>query len=229
MNPIRVFIVEDDPMVADIHCQYVAAMKDFTVVGMAHDGRTALEQLEKRKRDVDLIILDIYMPELDGIHTLREIRRKGCKTDVIVVSAASDMPTINEVLRAGAFDYITKPFQAERLHSSLQSFVGMKEAMAAGPRKCRQEDIDRLFLMRNRKNVCAGLPKGLSGMTLERIQEILQVSEHSLSADEVAGLVSVSRVTARRYLEHLVQVGAATVERSYQEVGRPIHKYSLLG
>lgn len=215
-------------MVADIHCQYVSAMKNFTVVGMAHDGKSALEQLERRKRDVDLIILDIYMPELDGILTLREIRRKGCKTDVIVVSAASDMPTINEVLRAGAFDYITKPFQAERLHSSLQSFVKMKEALAAGPRRCRQQDIDRFFLMRNRKNVCAGLPKGLSGTTLERVQEILQDSGAPLSADEMAARVSVSRVTARRYLEYLVQIGAATVERSYQEVGRPIHKYSLL-
>ncbi len=226
MDEIRTLIVEDDPMVGQINSRYIHAQEGFSLAALLGSGKEALDFLRDAPRSVDLMLLDIFMPELDGLETLREIRRLGVQTDVIVVSAASDPLTINEAIRDGAFDYITKPFQPERLFQSLEAFRKMKKESGKKVDKFCQEDIDKLFALRNRKQSYT-LPKGLSRKTLDRVKAELAGVPQGASANEVGEKVGISRVTVRRYLEFLVFTGEASLERHFQEVGRPVNRYRL--
>lgn len=221
---IRVLIVEDDPMVAEIHRRFIASLPGFRISGSAHDGRKALQLIENT--DFDLVILDIFMPEMDGISTLREIRSKGVGVDVIVVSAAQEIDTINAVIRGGAFDYIVKPYVFERFSSSLETYRRFRERISSGPKARTQAEIDGLYQLHARKSK-APLPKGLNALTLDKVKHLLEERQCPLSAEETASAIGVSRVTARRYLEYLVSSGEAAVERSYGDIGRPSNTYRL--
>ena len=225
-KPIRVLIAEDDPMVLDIQKQFVHAVPGFRVVGTAQNGAKALDLLDRLH--ADLLILDLYMPEVDGLEMLDRLRETRKKVDVVIVSAAHVVAMVKDVLRYGVFDYIVKPFTFERFKAALTAYRDLIRKILFGQDECSQEDIDRFFLLRNRKNILAGMPKGLNAGTLARIEEILRESRSSLSSEEVASGAGISRVTARRYLEYLVEMGKADVERAYREIGRPVHMYSLV-
>jgi two-component system response regulator DctR len=225
MDYIDVLVVEDDPMVADIHQNYVNSVEGFRVVGMVDNGLKALDFL--RKRPVRLVILDIFLPGLDGLGTLERIRESGSNVDVIIISASRDKATVNKTLQAGAFDYIVKPFAFDRMKAALQAFRQVVHRLTEGPNQVDQQDIDNLLLARNKKNVQAVLPKGLNPNVLEKVEALLTKVEKPLSSVETAEAIGVSRITARRYLEYLVASDKAVMEREYQEVGRPINKYEL--
>jgi two-component system response regulator DctR len=97
MSQIKVVIVEDDPMVVEVNRGFVNAVPGFSVAGVARSGREAVEII--RETEPDLALLDIYLPDLDGVTALQEIRRLGLPTDVIVVTAAQDAETIQSVFR----------------------------------------------------------------------------------------------------------------------------------
>ncbi len=224
MGDIDVLVVEDDPMVTEICRRYIDSLEGFRVIGTASNGRKAIDMIGLI--EADLLILDIFMPDLDGLATLRALRGTGCNLDVIVVSAAHDVETLAEAIQGGVFDYIVKPFNFERLGASLVTYRQMRLQFESIDRRLTQEDVDGLLRLRNRKNLVT-LPKGLNRGTLDKVIAHLKQSSSSLSADETADALGVSRVTARRYLEHLVVSGRALVERSYREVGRPLHRYRL--
>ncbi|MEA3285033.1 MAG: response regulator [Synergistota bacterium] len=225
MDYIDVLVVEDDPMVADIHQNYVNSVDGFRVVGMVDNGLKALEFL--RKRPVRLVILDIFLPGLDGLGALERIRESGSNIDVIIISASRDKATVNKTLQAGAFDYIVKPFAFDRTKAALQAFRQVIHRLTEGPNQVDQQDIDNLLLARNKKNVQTVLPKGLNPNVLEKVEALLTKIDKPLSSVETAEAIGVSRITARRYLEYLVASDKAVMEREYQEVGRPINKYEL--
>lgn len=224
MDCIDVLVVEDDPMVADIQQNYVNSVPGFRVAGIVGNGLKALEFL--KKRPVRLVILDIFLPGLDGVGTLEKIREGGGNVDVIIISASRDKSTVSRTIQAGAFDYIVKPFAFERIKAALDAFRQMVMRLSEGSSQVDQEDIDSLLQTRNRKNVRTALPKGLNPRVLEKTEELLRLEGRPLSAVEAAEAMGVSRITARRYLEYLVASGGAVMEREYHEVGRPINKYS---
>ncbi|MDZ7543237.1 response regulator, partial [Clostridium perfringens] len=82
---IKVLIVEDDPMVADINKRYIQDFQELTVARICNNGKDALEILNRN--NIDLVILDVYMPKLTGIELLKEIRRREINTEVIMVTA----------------------------------------------------------------------------------------------------------------------------------------------
>ena len=100
----KVLIVEDDPMVAMINEQYIRRHKQFYVVGICKDGKSALEYLEEHT--VDLIVLDVFMPHTDGFETLRQIRKTKIPVDVIMVTAANDRESLEESLHLGIIEPI---------------------------------------------------------------------------------------------------------------------------
>ena len=120
MQEIRVLIVEDDPMVAHINKKFTEAVPGFAVAGIAGNGNEALLLLEKDKPD--LIILDVYMPDIDGISVLSLLRKKEIPVDVIMVTAAGDTATVARIMRQGIIDYIVKPFKFERYRAALESY-----------------------------------------------------------------------------------------------------------
>jgi len=224
---IKVLVVEDDPMVAYLNQRYVDSIAGFSVVKKVGDGVEALKVL--RTQNIDLVVLDIYMPKTNGIELLEEIRNRFIHVDVILVTAAKELEVIDKALKLGAVDYLIKPFKFERLKDALERYRGRykffnEEGSAS------QEDIDKLTKgrledLKSRKS----LPKGLHEKTLQRISLKLKENEDVfLNADEVAEKAGVSRVTARRYLEYLDSIGAIECEIEYGSVGRPSYVYRII-
>ena len=223
---IKVLVVEDDPMVSDIHKKFINSVEGFTVHAITTNGQDAIEIIEKD--NVDLVILDIFMPVMDGIETMKQIRSKGEDIDIILITAAVEGEIVKKCMRFGAVDYIIKPFKFERLNSSLENYRKMFHTRFDFPDKYEQSDVDSLFITKRDLNSSSDLPKGLQHSTLEKIIETMTGLDYAPSADEVASICGISRVTARRYLEYLVYYGQAVIEPQYLKIGRPVNKYRYL-
>ena len=222
---IDVLIVEDDPMVAAIHRQFIGAVPGFIVAGVVSSGKDALEFLQQHP--VRLVILDVFLPGMDGVATLQKIREMNRTVGVIVVSASRDTNTINAVLKAGAFDYVIKPFVFERIQTSLRSFQQLENRLNRGADQIDQKELDRLLQVQQKETAANDLPKGLNPQTLQQVKHLLGHAASPLSSGETAQALKISRITARRYLEYLVAAGEATLELEYQKVGRPTNRYAL--
>jgi len=223
---IRVLIVDDDPMVAHLHERAIQALPRFSVVGIASNGKQALKLAEELKPH--LVILDVYMPEVDGIEMLRQLRTLRYPADVILITAALEVENLQEATRYGALDFIIKPFKLKRLQDALQAYAD-RIALLHSVVQLSQPKVDKLLHKgenNSREAVPEELPKGLHGLTLSKIASFLKGMARPLSAAEVAVGSGVSRITARRYLEHLVETGQARVDLSYG-TGRPSRQYSI--
>lgn len=221
---IAVLIVDDDPMILQINRAYVESLSGFRVVGTARSGREALEQAKRLRPD--LILLDVFMPDTDGLATLRELRSNAVPVDVIMISAAQEATTIQEVLRSGAFGYIIKPFRFERLRATLQSYQTAKQQLGSAG-TLSQEQLDRVFRSAGQRSIPEEPPKGLNELTLKQVLACMALQPEPRTATEIAELMGIARVTARRYLEYLEQLGKVRVELQYGGVGRPLNRYSL--
>ena len=216
---IRVFIVDDDFMVAKVHSGYVNKTPGFEVVGVAHTGTDALRAIDELRPD--LVLLDIYLPDMDGVSVLRELRASAsADTDVIVISAANDVDTVRAAMRGGVLHYLIKPFTYAALYDQLKHFAALHERLGALS-QAGQSDVDQVF--GGRPSGAGALPKGLSGETATLVAEALRSAE-DVSAAECAARTDISRVSARRYLEHFVATGQADVRLRYG-TGRPERRY----
>ncbi|MEU2429723.1 response regulator [Streptomyces sp. NPDC007861] len=226
----RVLVVDDDFMVAKLHGRYVSAMTGFTVVGVAHSGAEALRAAERLRPD--LVLLDVYLPDMDGLGVLRELRAAEQRdtdrqpADVLFITAARDAGTIRSALRAGALHYLIKPFSQAALQEQLRHVASMR-ARLDDLDEARQEDVDQLFGARPPGS--RELPKGLAAHTAELVDRILGAHPEGLSATECAEAGSLSRVSARRYLEYFAETGRAEVTLRYGGTGRPERRYRRIG
>lgn len=214
-EPIRVLVVEDAPVAADAHVLYVGRVPGFTAVGRAHTGAEARRMLDRTP--VDLLLLDLHLPDVHGLQLARSLRAAGHHTDVIAVTSARDLAVVREGVSLGVVQYVLKPFTFATLRDRLVRYAEFRNAAgeASG-----QDEVDRA-LATLRAPGPAALPKGLSGPTLERVTGVLRAAAEGLTAAGVAESVGISRITARRYLEHLVDAGRAGRSPLYGQVGRP--------
>ena len=221
---IRVLIVDDDFMVARIHTGFVERTEGFAVVGVAHSGAEALAEV--RRTEPDLVLLDVYLPDTTGLDLLQQMRDVVPELDVLVISAAKEADTVRRALRGGIVHYLIKPFAYDDLRERLEHYRHAYQGLAAGEAaeqpEVGQADVDRVFGL-SRTDV--PLPKGLSAETLRLVGQQLRNAEADLSAAETGAELGISRVSARRYLEHLVETGKADVRLRYGEVGRPERRY----
>jgi two-component system response regulator DctR len=217
---IQVLVVDDDPMVLQVNRFFVDEVEGFKVVGTARNGAEAVAAAERLRPD--LILLDVYMPDKDGLQALRELRSHGIPSDVILVSAAADPATIEEALRAGAHDYVIKPFRPERLRAALESYRGVKRKLKRAVR-LSQDEVDRMWRTPT-VQVGEEAPRGLNEVTLQQVIAHLSQHEEPQTAGEVGDALGMARVTARRYLDHLVKVGQVKLAMQYGGVGRPLNR-----
>lgn len=217
---IRVLIVDDDFMVAKVHSGYVNKTPGFGVVGVAHTGLDALRAVDDLRPD--LVLLDIYLPDMDGLTVLRELRTStSAETDVIVISAANDVETVRAAMRGGVLHYLIKPFTYAALYDQLKHFAALHQRLSVLS-EAGQSDVDQVF--GGRPSGATPLPKGLSGETAGLVEHVLRTSTEDTSAAECAARTDISRVSARRYLEHFVSTGQAGVRLRYG-TGRPERRY----
>ncbi len=175
----------------------------------------------------DLVLLDIYLPDMSGIDVLQRLRDGGHPdVDVVAITAARDVETLRAAMRGGVVHYLVKPFRFASFEEKMRSYEAARERIAR-LREADQAEVDRIFgTLRTSRS--EPLPKGLSEATLDLVIETLADADSGLPAAAVASSVGVSRVTARRYLDHLCRIGRADLAMRYGAPGRPEHRYRLL-
>ena len=217
---ITVLVVDDDFRVARIHSAFVDRVEGFRTVGSAGTGREALEQA--RQLQPDLILLDLYLPDIFGLDLLNQLRVAGVESDAIVISAANEFETVERALGLGVANYLLKPFTFHDLANRLNEYRAQRRRRPRPPVE-DQAEVDRIF-GRSGTGRSAAMPKGLSPETAELI--LGSLSAEPRSAQECADAAGISRVSARRYLELYVQQGKAQVSLRYGSRGRPERRYT---
>ncbi len=212
-------MVDDDFMVAEIHRRFVEHVDGFRVVGVAHTGAEALTAAQELRPQ--LILLDVYLPDMTGLDVLQRLRSAGDRVGIIMITAARELDTVSGALYGGAADYLIKPFEFPQLRAKLQAFAARAAALeSAGG--ADQSLIDSLF---GGPSVSKVLPKGLGaetgGLVIAAVRNAGEVS-----AAECADLVGISRVSARRYLEYYLSTGTVELRLQYG-VGRPERRYRI--
>ncbi|MEH7501084.1 response regulator [Neobacillus drentensis] len=225
MFPLKVILIEDDPMVREVHRQFIDRIEGFSIIGIASNGMEGLRLIQDLRPD--LAIIDLYMPYMGGLEMLRELRSGACSVDVIAITAASDIETIHGVLQQGAVDYIMKPFTFDRIKKSLDNYKNYRVKLRE-KKTLLQEELDQLlFIDRKEQSEGESLPKGLNMNTLTKITKFISQENEPVSAEEVAENIGMARVTARRYLDYLEKEGKVKIHIHYGGIGRPINRYGV--
>lgn len=220
---IKVLIVEDDPMVAELNRRYLESIEGFKAVGVKPSVQAAKQFLNEN--DVDLILLDVYMPGENGLELLPFIRQLENGIDVILITAASDIETIQAALRFGTIDYLIKPFSFDRLKEALVSYH-QKVKYVEYHSVLSQQELDEKILKKEKIQVTQQIPKGLTKNTLKLIWDVLkELGDREFSTEDIATRTGISRVSIRKYLNFLEEIGALETRVSYGTIGRPINQY----
>lgn len=221
----KVLIVEDDPMVAMINEQYVKQNKNFTVSSICRNGDEALSFLEDNA--VDLIVLDVFMPVMDGVETLKTIRERKVSSEVIMVTAANDTQTLERTMHLGVLDYLIKPFTMERFSIALEKFMSQNKTLKENT-ILDQKSIDLLMSSKQESKQFlreAEYPKGINRKTLSTIMNFFDENTGWQTVDMIADKLKISIVTIRHYMNYLVEKRIVMEDINYETGGRPSMLY----
>jgi response regulator of citrate/malate metabolism len=228
-HAIRVLVVEDDPIAAEAHALYVQRLDGFEHVGTAGTGSEALAMLRRHPDAgadvVDLVLLDMNLPDLHGLDIIRRIRGSGSGVDIIAITAVRELGVVRSAISSGIVQYLIKPFTYSAFSEKLNNYRQFRENLQAQASSTTQSEVDNA-LAALRPPSQGSLPKGLSEETLRAVVSFLSAATAPVSAVEVAASLELSRVTARRYLEHLADNGSARRMPRYGSRGRPELEYS---
>lgn len=215
---ISVLVVEHDPIAAEAHEAYVNRIEGFEVLGRARTGQEALRFLERTA--VDLVLLDLRLPDVDGLHVARVLRGTNNRADVIAVTSARHLEVVRASVASGVVLYLLKPFTFAAMREKLEHYARFRRSLEDDREAGGQSEIDRAFSALREVNRTP-LPKGMREETLAAVVSALRAGGGGSSAEAVGATAGVSRVTARRYLEYLVETGMAVRKPQYGGVGRP--------
>jgi response regulator of citrate/malate metabolism len=236
VSDIRVLVVEDEPVASAAHAAYVGRLEGFILAGTAPDGQSALRLLSEFQASgnpVELVLLDMNLPDLHGLDIARRMRAAGLLADIIAITAVRELAIVRSAVAIGVVQYLIKPFTFATFADKLSSYRLFRQQLASpGPGSAKaaasQSDVDQAFASLRAPSEMP-LPKGLSVSTLESVQEFMRGRSDAVSAIEVMDALGMSRVTARRYLEYLADAGTASRSPRYGTPGRPENEYRWSG
>lgn len=221
---LNILIVEDETLLAEMHVDFIRQHLgggEVWLAGNLNQSRTMIDRFKP-----DLILLDNFLPDGRGIDLLYELRQRHFPGGVIFTTAASDMETVSEAVRTGVFDYLIKPIAYERLGLTLERYC-QRQIVEKSHRKADQKHVDSLFnaYARGEKE---DLPVGIDALTLNKIRALFIDEKARYTAESLAETLSISRTTARRYLEYCSSRNQIVAEIVYGKVGRPQRVYCAL-
>jgi response regulator of citrate/malate metabolism len=222
---LDVLVVDDDYRVADIHAAFVARVPGYQVVGQAHTAQEAITLA--RSLRPQLVLMDVYLPDGNGLEVVRSLLDEADPPAVMVISAAREIATVRQAMQLGAVHYLVKPFGFPALAERLTAYQRLRQHMASVPDEPDQADVDELFGMLRPPASAIRPGTGLSAPTLELVRNAVAASSADVSAAEVAETVGIGRATAKRYLTYLERNGVVKLQLRYGVTGRPEHRYSL--
>jgi response regulator of citrate/malate metabolism len=223
---IRVLVVEDEPVALEAHAAYVQRVPGFVVAGTAATGQQAMRALQSGP--VDVVLLDMHLPDRHGLDVVRAMRAGGHRADVIAVTSARDLEVVRSAVSLGVVQYLLKPFVFATLRERLEAYRTYREQLGSALEVSTQSEVDQV-LAGVRAATPATLPKGMGADLLAKVSRALRDAEGALSASELGEVVGVSRVTARRYAEYLTDNRLAARGQRYAGAGRPEVEYRWVG
>ena len=180
------------------------------------------------KENIDLIIMDVFLPKENGLDILKALRENGKVTDVIMVTAANTVDELKKAFSLGIVDYLVKPFEFDRFKDSIIKYKKKREVFLKD-KSLNQEDLD--YILNQNKNLNGkenNLPKGLNKRTLEKIIEFLESNKNEIwTLRELAEKIKISNVTIKKYMDYLENENKLEVKMTCGNIGRPELKYKL--
>jgi response regulator of citrate/malate metabolism len=222
-----VLVVEDEAAAARVLMDEIVAASGFVVAGHTCSGAAALRRVVSDD-EIDLVLLDIQLPDISGMEVLRRLRAAGCDVDVMAVTVLRDPSMLQTAMALGVVHYLLKPFTAATVRQKLEQYRAFHaRRLAVTGHPIVQQEIDEVFTALRAMAVDT-LPKGVCPESLHAVAAQLRRSG-AMSATQAAEVLGASRVTARRYLEHLTESGLAERRSRYGGAGRPEVEYRWSG
>ncbi|GAB79476.1 Response regulator of citrate/malate metabolism [Austwickia chelonae] len=218
---LQVLVVEDEPVAAVAHASYVRRVPGFVVAGVARTGQEALSTL--RSAQIDLVLLDLHLPDMHGLSIVRAMRAAGVPTDVLAVTSAREVEMVRAAVSLGVVGYLLKPFVFASLAERLQAYREYR-SVTTGQGVSTQGEVDQLLAGLHQRRE-ASLPKGLAEDIWGQVVHLVRAADQGRTAADTAQALGVSRVTARRYLEYLADSGLAERRTRPTGTGRPAIEY----
>ena len=225
---ISVLIVEDEPLIAEAHRTYLGRLTGFSVAGVAHTARDAMRAASEAaatETPIDLVLLDIGLPDANGIALASALSGLRPAPDIIAITSERDLEMVRAAVGHGALAYLLKPFTFAAFRDRLERYQRYREALPAGTDAASQAEVDRALAELRIGSDKSAAPKGAAPGTNDEIARAVRDSADGITSDEVAKRVGVSRVTAWRYLERLADEGTLTRQTDYGKAGRPKTRY----
>ena len=225
---LRVLVVEDEPVAAEAHAAYVARVDGYEVVRTVGTAAAALQALAATP--VDVVLLDMNLPDGHGLDVIRRMRAAGHRADVIAVTSARDLEVVRGAVSLGVVQYLLKPFVFATLRDRLEAHLAYRRQLPSSARVDTQAEVDEV-LAGARPSPRTSVPKGMSEDLLSRVTHALRdgARDGGLSSSELGEAVGVSRVTARRYAEYLCEARLVVRTSRYAGQGRPEVEYRWAG
>jgi two-component system CitB family response regulator len=224
MDNLSIVIAEDDPKIAEIQSRFIDKIEGFEVVGIGNTIAESEEIIDVFQPD--LVLLDVYFPDGNGVDLMWKIRRLYKNVDIIFITAAKEVATLQDAIRGGAFDFVLKPMTFNRFQSTLRKFYEHRTKLKKIT-NLDQLNVDQIIHpTQDPGQTDARFPKSINPLTLERIEdEVKKLGNDGVNAEVMGLQVGISRTTARRYLEFLVSKGTVKPNLVYGSVGRPERLY----
>ena len=223
---IKTLVVDDDFRVAGIHAARLAKVDGFECVGEAYSAAAAREAIARLAPD--LLLLDVHLPDEDGLSLLRSLQAAGTEVDCIVITAARDLATVRSAMSSGAVYYLVKPFSFDQLKAQLEAYRAWRRELASSSSTANQATVDSLYNMRSASvRPAAPAPAPRLQPTMRKVLDAVQAASGPIGAAEIAAQLGVSRPTAQRYLSALERKNLVVLDLDYGGTGRPTNSYTI--
>jgi DNA-binding NarL/FixJ family response regulator len=192
MEPVKVYVVEDQPKILKSLIKLLGGFSEIEIVGKALSGEEALEGIAEKQPEV--VLLDLGLPQMSGIEVTREIKKKYPKIELLIFTVFDEEEKVMEAIQAGASGYLLKGMEASKIVEAI------REVKDGG--SVIQPSLARSLLRQFQVQAQPGKDEDLPSLTPREV-EILQIIAKGLSNAEAAKVLKISRATIRTHLEHI--------------------------
>ena len=231
----KTIIVEDDLMVCAILEKQLGRFSQLELCGNFRRCDDALTYLGKEPDGADLVVLDYFMPGMNGIEFLAELRKINIDVQVIMITSADDYSVIRSAMCYGICDYVLKPFNGARLEKAVGKFETTMKLIKT-THVWTQDKVDTLLSPHKHYNVDAmsegGVPNPgkINKTTLENVRTFMKHNAgRKMPLVEISEGLDLSTVTSRRYLKYMNSLGEVNITLDCKTGGRPSEIFEYRG
>jgi len=220
---MKCLVVSDVQTSANEKVQFLHDLGLFSSVASAASAEQAIAKL--KKYSYGIVVLDLGPTMEENMNLLKQIRAEKIFVCVIMLSAENSVEYISQAFSYGVSDYLIKPSSCKRFRDAAVRAVSKRECLLQF-QYMTQDEIDQCIA----QSVYIAPPddkgKGICNETFQFVKAVVLERKGSFTSADIAKETGLSRITARKYLERMIESGILKTELEYGEVGRPQKRYS---